>query len=295
MTEYELIGLGEELKKAREESGAKLADVTAQLRIREDHLRALEEENFDELPGEVYVLGFIRTYATHLNLNASDMISRFKASRQPVVLDDGPTQEELENEPISTALKIGLGVAGVIVFYIMWLLASSSDRPVKTAESNGGTDEVAIVEQAEPAQTAESDASQTEIETPTPPITAAPAAQPTTNKAASEVAPAPKVKARKKAKSKAAQRQRIVEIRANRRTWMRLENEEGRILFSSIINPGKGVRLDEESNYALATRDAGALEFSVDGVTVEPLGRRGQILTQRRISRSDILAKRRRR
>ena len=223
----------------------------------------MEEENFDQLPGEVYALGFIRTYAAHLGLNAPDMVSRFKANRQPVVLDEGAAASEGESEPISTALKIGLPVAGVIVFFIMWLLADSSDEPTETA-----TPPVIARQTADPPTPPTPTEIETAPQTTTPP-TAAPIVR----------APVPQTEG-------VAQK---IEIRAVRRTWMRLENAEGRILFSSIINPGKGVELKEDGQYTLATRDAGALEFSVDGVGVGTIGRRGQILTQRKFSRNDIL------
>ncbi|MGB1550592.1 MAG: DUF4115 domain-containing protein, partial [Parvibaculales bacterium] len=81
-----------------------------------------------------------------------------------------------------------------------------------------------------------------------------------------------------------------VEIRATRRTWMRVESNEGRVLFSSIIRKGEGFTLADNA-YTLATRDAGALEFFVNDVSVGSVGRRGQILTARKIERASILAK----
>ena len=83
---------------------------------------------------------------------------------------------------------------------------------------------------------------------------------------------------------------RKIEIRANRRTWMRIEDSQGKVLFSSIIREDERFELAEEQIYTLATRDAGALEFMVNGDTVGAVGRRGQILTARQIDRDAILA-----
>ena len=58
----------------------------------------------------------------------------------------------------------------------------------------------------------------------------------------------------------------------------------------SIIRKGEGFTLADNA-YTLATRDAGALEFFVNDVSVGSVGRRSQILTARKIERASILAK----
>jgi cytoskeleton protein RodZ len=83
---------------------------------------------------------------------------------------------------------------------------------------------------------------------------------------------------------------RIVEVRASRRTWLRIENTQGTVLFSSIIRGGESFTLQEDTPYTLATRDAGALHFHVDDEKVGDVGRRGQILTARQIDRAGIIA-----
>ncbi|MGI9440342.1 MAG: helix-turn-helix domain-containing protein, partial [Parvibaculales bacterium] len=119
----QIIGIGAKMRSAREAKKASLADISAQLHIRENHLLALEQETFEDLPGDVYAIGFIRTYAGYLGLNAAEMVSRFKSVQQPDSVNE-VTASESEKKPISTALKIGLAVVCVIVFFIMWLIAA---------------------------------------------------------------------------------------------------------------------------------------------------------------------------
>lgn len=61
-------GIGEILKKAREEQGISLDEVAEATKIRTKYLRALEEENFDTLPGDVYARGFATAYLKHLGI-----------------------------------------------------------------------------------------------------------------------------------------------------------------------------------------------------------------------------------
>ncbi|MFP3345109.1 helix-turn-helix domain-containing protein, partial [Halomonas sp. SIMBA_159] len=52
--------------------------VATTLRIRLRYLEAIEDGRFDDLPGSVYAVGFIRTYAEFLNLDTEEMVRRFK-------------------------------------------------------------------------------------------------------------------------------------------------------------------------------------------------------------------------
>lgn len=308
-TEHEIdkAEIGQVLRSAREAAGIAIDDVAAVLRIRSDHLQALEDEDFERLPGSVYAIGFIRTYATHLELNAAELIDRYKAATTLPHLEDPSYDPQTEAEPTSNAVKIAIVLAVVFGVYLMWLIASGArdidDRP----------------------QSAQTTIEETEAETPKPAAKAAPLAK---AKKAPEPKATPKADAKRQIEPQSVQvntppssdvatdlglpvadplasapavevniiaditppADYKIEIRATRRTWMRIENTDGKVLFSSIISDDEGFELDEDAPYTLATRDAGALEYLVDGEAVGAVGRRGQILTARKVGRDTILA-----
>ena len=281
--------IGDNLRAAREAANATLDDISALLKIRSDHLQALENDDFERLPGSVYAIGFIRTYATHLGLNAGELIERYKAAVAVPHLEDQGPNPQTEYEPVSGGLKIAIGVAAVFVVYILWLIAGGAGDVEKNSR---------IAEATAPP-----------IETPVAPAPQAGSEKPSTDETASAPAaperfgegvaasppinnvdvPAVEVKEISPMANETADAA-IIEIRAARRTWMRIESNEGRVLFSSIIRKGEGFTLDDGA-YTLATRDAGALEFFVNDASVGSVGRRGQILTARKIERAAILAK----
>jgi cytoskeletal protein RodZ len=280
--------IGSALRAAREDANASLDDISALLKIRSDHLQALENDDFERLPGSVYVIGFIRTYATHLGLNSGELIERYKAGVAVPYLEDQGPNPQTEHEPVSGALKIVIGVAAVFVVYILWLIAGGAGDDEKNSR---------LAETVEPLREAPvASAPQSE---PSVPAKAAPTvAVPQTQSAAPDSATPPvdivdappvEVNEISPLDIETAVSARI-EIRAGRRTWMRIESDEGRVLFSSIIRQGEGFTLDD-SAYTLATRDAGALEFYVNDASAGSVGRRGQILTARKIERASILAK----
>lgn len=77
-----------------------------------------------------------------------------------------------------------------------------------------------------------------------------------------------------------------VSIRAKRMTWLRLSDEDGRILLSSIVDEGARYQLNDGVVYYVASRDAGALEIVRDGVVVGAVGRDNEIIARRRFTRS---------
>lgn len=79
--------IGEYLKQSRQKQGIDLEDISRELHIRVQYLKALEADQWDQLPGEVYAIGFLKSYARQLNLDAEALVSyhkRLVASREPV-------------------------------------------------------------------------------------------------------------------------------------------------------------------------------------------------------------------
>ncbi len=74
----EALELGATLRDARLSHRRELADVAAELRIREQYLKAIEEGRLADLPGTTYAFGFVRAYAEYLGLNAGDIARRFR-------------------------------------------------------------------------------------------------------------------------------------------------------------------------------------------------------------------------
>lgn len=142
-----------ELSDARRRRGGDLQAIAEELRIRYDHLLALEEGRFDDLPGPTYVIGFLRSYAGYLELDAEDMITRFKTEVSnygaPQKLHfPAPTEEG--RVPTGPLLVIALALAGAS--YAAWYYMTSVDRL-----SGGGIPEVpaqiaALAPLAEPVQ-----------------------------------------------------------------------------------------------------------------------------------------------
>ena len=69
--------LGRFLQEARAAKEIDLRDAAQQTRISVQYLKALEEEDFGKLPGEVFVKGFLKNYGRFLNLDEADLLKRY--------------------------------------------------------------------------------------------------------------------------------------------------------------------------------------------------------------------------
>lgn len=76
-------GIGAELKAERLRWGLKLSEVSSRLRIRQAHLEAIEAGRFGDLPGRIYAIGFVRSYAEFLGADGDVSVSLFKAEFGP--------------------------------------------------------------------------------------------------------------------------------------------------------------------------------------------------------------------
>lgn len=109
--------VGQDLRAARLRRGDDLATVSRALKIRRDHLEALEEDRFEALPGRAYAVGFVRSYADYLGLDPLQCVERFKgeiAGRNEVQPTVGPPPETE-----SSKLPQGWLVIGVVVFILI--------------------------------------------------------------------------------------------------------------------------------------------------------------------------------
>ncbi len=83
--------LGLKLREAREEHNYTLEQIARDTHISRNYLKALEDEDFSEIPGETYVMGFLRNYAEYLSLNPEELVNLYKnikIQEQPLPMNE---------------------------------------------------------------------------------------------------------------------------------------------------------------------------------------------------------------
>jgi hypothetical protein len=109
--------VGDTLREARERRGLGLDDVERLTKIRIRHLRAMEEDRWDLLPGSAYARGFLRTYATCLGLDTAALLQQYRRGHESAE-DAYPSDEPLLLKDLgsrrSRLAPIGVVFAGLV-------------------------------------------------------------------------------------------------------------------------------------------------------------------------------------
>jgi len=85
LTGETLPSFGQKLKLEREKRAITLDQISSSTKIGTRMLQALEEENFDHLPGGIFNKGFVRAYARFVGLDEEQTVSDYlEASEQNV-------------------------------------------------------------------------------------------------------------------------------------------------------------------------------------------------------------------
>ena len=122
-----MFEIGSSLRAARDHQNLELADVERATHIRAKYLKALEDEDWDVLPGTAYIKGFLRTYSDFLGLDGPRFVEEFNERFAQPEEFEPPTLVRVRRRrrrPDTTlALVVLLVAAAVGVFG--WRLASS--------------------------------------------------------------------------------------------------------------------------------------------------------------------------
>ncbi len=115
---YTDLPVGEILRRARVHYGRSIADVERDLRIRAEQINAIETGNLEELPARVYAIGFVRSYAEYLGLDAGVMVGLFKeqssGQQQAPELHFPVTAAESKTPPVWLVVLSLIALVGLI-------------------------------------------------------------------------------------------------------------------------------------------------------------------------------------
>jgi cytoskeleton protein RodZ len=146
--------IGNTLREARLAQEIELGEVEQATKIRARFLRAIENEEWDVLPGHAYVRGFLRTYAEYLGLDPDPLLELLERQSQPAA-DEIPPEPVVRRGTLPSGILrrvrpgplVVLGaVALVVVLLVLGITAGDGDE--EAAAPSPAAEEEA--EEAEP-------------------------------------------------------------------------------------------------------------------------------------------------
>jgi cytoskeleton protein RodZ len=141
--------IGATLREARMRARIDVSEIEAQTKIRAKYLRALENEEWDLLPGPTFVRSFLRTYAQALGLDDKALVDEYRRFyEQPSELDHQPVMSAPRRAGArvssgssgpSRGYMIAVGVVGLVIVLLLVGLLSGKGKtsPSTQARSTG--------------------------------------------------------------------------------------------------------------------------------------------------------------
>ena len=279
--------VGQDLRAGRLRRGDDLATVSKVLKIRKDHLEALEEDRLDSLPGRTYAIGFVRSYADYLGLDGADAVERFKTeiagrneASQPTVLPGDQEGLNLTYGWIATAALVLC-----LVVYGGYRLLRSADTmeaapvaPVPAAIAPAPKK----VSSAQPRAPEPVSATAPAPNTPPVPeqggnvVLAAGTPAPTTTDATRDAAAAVEALPRGRVYGTQNHDARVI-IHVLEPTRVLVEGADGTLFINRTLQAGDSYRVPDYSGLTLTTSNGGAVSIELDGQEMGAAGRPKQM------------------
>jgi cytoskeletal protein RodZ len=129
---------GSYLKHERELRGVPLEEISGATKIHIRYLKALEENLFDQLPGEVFIKGYIRSYANIIGSDVEEMLNIYKESVEFAKQDNATQQTSSSSFKSKTLFAYGLGILAIagLLFGIGFLIKNGMEDSSGTSEIN---------------------------------------------------------------------------------------------------------------------------------------------------------------
>jgi len=113
---------GSYIKHERELRGVPLEEISRITKIHIRFLQALEDNKFDELPGEVFIKGYIRSYANIIGSDVDEMLNSYEESIGNKLIKKGPDPQPKSTTTVKKYL--GFVIAGLSILALLFFTKS---------------------------------------------------------------------------------------------------------------------------------------------------------------------------
>jgi cytoskeletal protein RodZ len=118
--------IGRYLKRTREARAMSVEEISRATRIPVASIDKIEADHFDDLPGEVFVRGFLKAYARAVSLSVDEVLARYTASRRVAWVTPIPISAPARR---STGRRFGVAIAFVVLLILFTLALSIVLKP----------------------------------------------------------------------------------------------------------------------------------------------------------------------
>jgi cytoskeletal protein RodZ len=130
-----MFEIGNSLREARLRQGLDFPEIEQATKVRPKYLRALEDEQFDILPGQTYVKGFLRTYAEYLGLDGQLYVDEYNSryvhadEETPLRTRSAPSLGRGGPQFESSVVLVAIAAIGILTLLVFAAWRFGSDTP----------------------------------------------------------------------------------------------------------------------------------------------------------------------
>ncbi len=128
-SEMERNPIGYSLRTERERRGLSLLEVSRISRVPMKSLEALEDGRFDDLPGDVFARGFMRSYGRVLQVDATPLVEAFDQLRGAVPELPLPVVSPVDIQGRSPNRRFGVAIAFIVLLLLVTIALSIVLKP----------------------------------------------------------------------------------------------------------------------------------------------------------------------
>jgi cytoskeleton protein RodZ len=290
---YTDASAGEILRHTREHYNQTLLDIEKALRIRASQIDALEKNDYENLPGRVYVIGFVRSYAEYLGLYPERMVNLYKSQMTGHVHNPqlhfpaAASDNQLPGKWILIACAVLLiAVVSIWTYSLNNQYKSDPQNTTSTATQSVAENmqENPQFTDIEPSIGGETDTNESgaidisgETLGPENLEIAANVPQDMTNPQAAALNADPTATIETEQPVVVAVDESI-KINLLQNSWVEIRDIKGGILVSRVLNAGEVYELKDRNDLLISIGNAGGVEFILSGNRLGAIGKMGEVV-----------------
>jgi cytoskeleton protein RodZ len=251
-----MTNFGASFKKARESKGISLVQIAAETRISTRFLSAIENEEFNLLPGGIFNRGFVRTFAERVGIDPDQAIADYErlaeVHQAPEALTAAATPPVKRDHRLYP-IAVGALILVIAIFYVV-------------NRESGQTVPAPSVPPAPPTVAAQPAPPPPQPAVPTAALeTTAAAPEPQTQRPAPVAAAAPATQAL------------TIEIDATEQTWIKVVADGNTVNPGEVLEPGMTRKFTAQNQINVNIGNAAGVGLKVNDKAAKPLGKSGQV------------------
>ena len=274
--------VGEFFKKKRESLNITLGEVARVTRIRKTILDAIENGRHDLLPHTVFTRGFLKTYASYLGLDESEVLKRYheELEKQGVPNDEDKSAGGEFPGRALPAFRIMVLFAVFMAVVVVWFFLPSQREKrtfVLNQEQTQPSIETVVVppvtEPEMPEEKAQEGVLREEIEKETE-TEKETVTQTETETGAAEVSAD---RSDERGSQEAVTKKMILKVSASEETWIRLQSDQ-EDPFQMLLKSGESFTAKAHEKFKLRVGNAGGVELFLNEKSLGSPGKKGEVI-----------------